>query len=176
MLNKFISVGCMVWLWCRLFQIPESLKILIKFETHCRQFNPRRLINYLISILDSLENLNQNCRYQNQVASYTLVLVIRDNCWRIYNSFLAHLPPNYCLQFRIRVKLASHFLCPHIDIDHRDSTSKKINRNIKRVSFRKTTLRFVSRFSRSSDVCWRIWLFTYLFTFLLTFLFFNKNI
>ena len=87
----------------------------------------RRLINYLI-ILDSLDNLNQNCRYQNPVASYTLVLVIRDNCLRIYNSFFAHLPPNYCLQFRIRVKLASHFLCPHIDIDHRDSTSKKIKK------------------------------------------------
>ena len=50
----------------------------------------------VIVILDSLDNLEQNCRYQNQVASYILVLGIRDNCWHIYNSFVAPLLPNYC--------------------------------------------------------------------------------
>ena len=26
------SVGCMVWLYCRLFQIPRSLKVLIRLD------------------------------------------------------------------------------------------------------------------------------------------------
>ena len=53
------SVGCMVLPWCKLFQVPRSLKILIIFGTSNPQLRP--LLNMQSSIWNPLNNIYPCC-------------------------------------------------------------------------------------------------------------------